>query len=147
MKTQIRSLVLMLLVLFCGIFSASTALAREEEKGPPKPEEMFVQLAAVGLPAIYQGRVENYVFVIIRVELTPKADLVRLRSKEPYFRDALVRLAHREPLNPSNDTSKLDEARFKALFLKEVETITGKGMVKGITIISQTPRRQTGLVH
>ncbi len=43
----------------------------------------------------------NYVFVIVRINLTTTANAAQLREKEPFFRDALVRAGHRTPFSQS----------------------------------------------
>ena len=66
------------------------------------------------MPIIVNGRLVNYVFVYVRINLATGADTPRWRDKEPYFRDALVRLGHRTPFTWPSDYTRLDEARLKA---------------------------------
>jgi hypothetical protein len=86
------------------------------------------------------------VFVYIRVNLTPSADALHLRDKEPYFRDALVRMGHRTPFSVRTDYTRLDEARLKAAFLPAAAAIAGPGAVASIDILpGGGPMRRTGL--
>jgi hypothetical protein len=87
------------------------------------------------MPIIINGRLINYVFVYVRVDLTPSADAIHLRDKEPFFRDALVRLGHRTPFAVPTDYTRLDEARLKASFFQAASAIAGPGMVSGIEIM------------
>src|SRR5580698_5264509 len=94
-------------VLLAGVASAET-----------KATGQYVDLSPVAMPIVIDGRLINYVFVYIRVNLTPSADAIHLRDKEPYFRDALVRMGHRTPFSLRTDYTKLDEARLKAAFFR-----------------------------
>ena len=78
------------------IFSAPCAQASE-----PKAEKtevgQYVDLSPVAMPIVVRGALVNYVFVYVRINLTSGANSVKLREKEPFFRDALVRAGHRTP--------------------------------------------------
>jgi len=120
------------------------AAARAAETKPPTGQN--VDLAPVAMPIIVGGRLINYVFVYIRVDLTPSADAIHLRDKEPFFRDALVRLGHRTPFIVPTDYTKLDEVRLKAAFFPVASAIAGPGMVAGIEILpGGGPMHRTGL--
>jgi hypothetical protein len=106
----------------------------------------FVDLAPVGLPVVANGRLLNYVFVYARIDLTPSADLARWRDKEPYFRDALVRLGYRTPFTLPGDYTRLDEARLKAALFQAAVAITGPGVVARVELLpGGGPMRRTGL--
>src|ERR1700683_725530 len=81
--------------------------------GQAKPAGQYVDLSPVPLPVVVGGRLVNYVFVYVRINLAPGGDTPRWRDKEPYFRDALVRLGHRTPFTVPGDYTRLDEARLK----------------------------------
>ena len=56
---------------------------------------------------VVNGQLVNYIFVNVRVNLTSRADVTKLReAKEPFFRDALVRDAHRARRSWSRATSR-----------------------------------------
>ena len=123
------------LVLAAGAASAET-----------KATGQYVDLSPVAMPIVIDGHLINYVFVYIRVNLTPSADALRLRDKEPYFRDALVRMGHRTPFSVRTDYTKLDEARLKASFFQAASAIAGPGAVASIEILpGGGPMRRTGL--
>lgn len=130
---------------FTLVAASSAAAARASEKAKQEPVGQYVDLSPTALPVIENGRLRNYVFVSIRVVLTPRADPVRLKTKEPYFRDALVRAAHRTPFTVAGDLTRLDEARLKASLARDAAAIAGPGLVQAVEVLSQTPRRRTGL--
>jgi hypothetical protein len=105
--------------------------------------DQSVTLATVALPLVVDGQVVNYVFVSVKLLLTPSADASALRDKEPYFRDALVRAAHRgAPFVRSGDNNRLDEGRLKAVMYREAVALAGPGKIAGVAVLSQTPQHR-----
>jgi hypothetical protein len=130
--------------LICALAIAATLIApavqaKEDEK-KPAPTTQYVDVSPVALPVIIDGVVRNYVFVSARINLTPSANSGKLREKEPYFRDAMVRAAHRTPFNKPGDLNHLDEAKIAASLLNNAGVICGPGAVKDVKIVSQTPK-------
>ncbi|MBQ1541075.1 hypothetical protein C5708_02015 [Caulobacter sp. CCUG 60055] len=116
--------------------SAVAASARAAE-GRPATEEHLVNLAPVALPVVVGGRVVNYVFVTVRIDLDANVDAAKVRDKEPYFRDALVRAAHRTPFTLASDHNRIDEAKLKAALWPEAVRIAGPGAAKAVVVVSQ----------
>jgi hypothetical protein len=111
-----------------------------------KAAGQYVDLAPVALPVVVDRRLINYVFVYVRINLTPQADLPRLRDKEPYFRDALVRAGHRAPFTRLDDYTRLDEGRLKGALFQGAVAIGGPGSIASIEILpGGGPMRRTGL--
>ncbi|HZZ90778.1 MAG TPA: hypothetical protein VFE13_20810 [Caulobacteraceae bacterium] len=111
-------------------------LARAASAGETKAAAgQYVDMAPVALPIVVDNRLVNYVFVYIRINLRPSVDALRMRDREPDFRDALVRLGHRTPFVLKSDYSKLDEARLKAAFLPAATAIAGTGAIASIEIM------------
>ena len=123
------------------IFAAGAAFAESKPSAG-----QFVDLSPIALPVIVNGRLVNYVFVDLRISLTPSADLARWRDREPYFRDAIVRIGHRTPFTLATDYTRLDEARLKAALFEAASAITGPGQVASVAILpGGGPMRRTGL--
>lgn len=101
-----------------------------------------VSLAALGLPVIADGRIRNYVFVNLRLHLAPDADPARVRAKEPYFRDALVRAGHRTPFTVAGNWSRLDGEAIVRSVMGAATRLVGPRVVRRVEIVSQTPRRR-----
>jgi hypothetical protein len=87
------------------------------------------------MPIVVSGRLVNYVFVYTRINLIPGADTPHWRDKEPYFRDALVRLGHRTPFTWPADYTRLDEGRLKAALYQAAVAITGPGVVTSVEVL------------
>ena len=94
------------------------------------------------MPIVVDGQLVNYVFVYIRLNLTSSANAARLREREPYFRDALVRAAHRTPFTLMSDYTKIDEAKLIPALYREASAITGPGQIRSVVVTSQQPRRR-----
>jgi len=127
--------------------AAGPAVAGEGGKDKEKTKDpgLYVDLQPVGLPVVLDGRLINYVFVSIRIQLTPQANVSKLRAQEPYFRDALVKLGHRTPFTNPTSYSTLDMPRLKASFAQEAARISGPGAVKSIEVVTETPQKTSGL--
>ena len=133
-----------------AIVSAPAGPAATAEPGKGAVSDQSVVLATVALPLVADGQVANYIFVSVKLLLTPQADSFALRDKEPYFRDALVRAAHRMPFVRPGDFNLLDEGKLKAAMYREAVAIAGPGKIKSVAVLSQTaqhrvaPARQGG---
>jgi hypothetical protein len=128
-----------LLAACLALIAAGAHAAEKEAKGDVG---QYVDLQPVGLPIVSNRVLVNYVFVYVRINLTSLANASKLREKEPYFRDALVRLGHRTPFTLPSDLSKIDTVRLTAALKQEVVRITGPGQVTSVVVTSQAPRRR-----
>lgn len=128
-----------LLITGLALLAATPSLAAP----PPKPEdELAVTLSPVALPIVVDGRLANYVFVTVKVLLKPSADSLALEAKEPYFRDALVRAAHRTPFVLRYDYNHIDVGRLRAVMMHEASAIAGPNAIRDIVVVEQTPQHQ-----
>jgi len=121
---------------------AGAASARAEEKRAPGAS---LGIAGVGLPVISGGRIRNYVFVSLRLHLGGSATPESMRPKEAFLRDALVRAGHRTPFVVPNDFTQIDAAALSASLMRSAVSIAGRGAVTRVEIVSQAPRRRTGV--
>jgi hypothetical protein len=119
---------------------AGPAFAADDKK-PDDNNGLYVDLAEVGLPVIRNGRLVNYVFVQVRLILSPGSNPVQLRTREPYFRDALVRAAHRTPFTLAGDPNRLDVAALKRAMAAEAAKIAGPRAIASVEVVSQQPKR------
>jgi hypothetical protein len=112
------------------------------EKATPGQIGQHVDLQPVGVPIVVGGELANYVFVYVRLNLAAGADMARLRQKEPFIRDALVRLAYRTPFTNPADYNRIDEGRVVAALTREAAAIAGPGVIRSVVVTSQTPQRR-----
>jgi hypothetical protein len=120
---------------------ASSADAAEDKKAPKHDVGQYVDLQPLAMPIVIRGQLVNYVFVYVRLNLTSSANVTRLREKEPYFRDALVRAGHRTPFVIPSDYQKVDEARLTAAMMREATAIAGPGQIRSVAVTLQTPQK------
>lgn len=128
-------------IAFALALIAGPALAAPKKEGKSDVGQ-YVDLQPIGLPIVADRRLVNYVFVNIRINLTDGANAAKLREKEPFFRDALVRAGHRNPFTLSSDLSKIDAARLTATLTKDANRIAGPGQIRSVVVTSQAPQRR-----
>jgi hypothetical protein len=122
--------------------SATAAMAGDA----PKPQiGQYVDLQPVAIPVVDGGRLRNYVFVNVRLTLSSRVDPNAVRPREPYFRDALVRTAHRTPFVVPGDWNRINEAALKDSLYRQASAIAGPGAITGVVISSATPQRRVGM--
>lgn len=122
---------------------AGPALASSGGGGSTPPPAF--NMSGVGLPVISGGRVRNYVFVSLRLHLGGHATPESMRLKDAFLRDALVRAAHRTPFTVADDWTRLNAAALSASLMRSAASIAGRGSVTRVEVVSQAPRRRTGV--
>ncbi len=127
---------------FAFAASAAQASGGGEEKAK---EEPYVNISPIALPIAVDGRLINYVFVQLRLTLAPGADGAAMRTREPWFRDAVVRAGHRTPFTVATDYTRVDEKRLVATLLREAKAIAGAKNFSAAQLISQTPKQRSRL--
>ena len=125
--------------------TAATTPAAASSDAPAAAGGASLNIAGVGLPIITDGRIRNYVFVTIRLTLGAGHTPEQMRAKEPYYRDALVRAAHRTPFVLTDDWTRVDDAAINAWLLRTAPQISGPGSITAAEVALQTPRRRTGV--
>ena len=133
---MLRALILVAVL----VTAPAAALAGGKKAEPAADNGTYVDLAAVGVPIIVDGRIANYVFVQARLNLGPGQDAMKLRAMEPWYRDALVRAAHRAPFVNPSDLNVVDDRRLKAVLLAEARRISGAKAFSSVEIRNQAPR-------
>lgn len=124
--------------------AATTASASDAPSGGGGGATL--NIAGVGLPIIAGGRIRNYVFVTVSLTLGAGTTPEQMRSKEPYYRDALVRAAHRTPFVLANDWTQVDAPAVCAMLMRVAPSISGPGSIASAQVALQAPRRRTGVV-
>ena len=123
--------------------AGATATAASAGDAPAPTADASLNIAGVGLPIIADGRIRNYVFVTVRLYLGGGQTLETMRTKEPFYRDALVRAAYRTPFVLADDWSRIDAAAVSAMLMRVAPGLSGSGSVTRAEVALQTPRRRT----
>lgn len=139
---MLRRALISAFLLAIAVAPASAAGKKDEKKGDVG---QYVDLQPVGLPIVHNRRLVNYVFVYVRINLTSGANVAKLREKEPFFRDALVRAGHRTPFTHPQDLSQLDVPKLTAAMARDGAAIAGPGQIRSVEVTSQTPRRRVAM--
>jgi hypothetical protein len=125
--------------------AAGPAAASGEKAAGEKGDKLvgqYVDLQPMALPVVVDGRLVNYIFVTVRLNLAANADTSRWRAKEPYFRDALVRAGYATPFTVPNEPDKIDVARVSAALMRAATGIAGPNVVRSAVVTSQKPSRR-----
>lgn len=130
---------LIALGLALSLLTSGPALASGKEKAATSADLSF-EISPVALPVIVAGRVRNYVFVTVRLTPSPTASVPELREKEAFFRDVLVRVAHRVPMTKADDYNSVNEAIVVAAVMAASPVIAGKGQILSAAVTRQQPR-------
>jgi len=101
-----------------------------------------ISLSPVAVPITEKGKLVNYVFLSIKIILSPKADQFRMVGQEPFYRDALVRVGHRQNLGVPGDPNRVDEALLKAVLKREVASFVDPSLIARIEIVRQDPKKR-----
>lgn len=142
-RGMVRGMLRRALITAALALAATPALSAEKEgKGDVG---QYVDLQPVGLPIVVNRQLVNYVFVYVRINLTSGANVSRLREKEPFFRDALVRAGHRTPFTLPSDLGAVDVPKLTATLTREATAIAGPGQIRSVVVTSQAPRRRVRL--
>ncbi len=128
----------LLLLVSVAAALAGPAVASE----PAAVNTAYVDITPVALPIVVDGRVANYVFVSVRLWARPGTDVTALRTLEPEFRDALVRVGHRRPFVVAGDPTRLDEAALTRAVAADASRIAGSPVFQRVEVTSQTPQRR-----
>lgn len=131
-----RRLLAALVVLALAAGPAAASGAAEGKK-----PATTVLMSPVALPVIIDGKLANYIYITLRLNLSPKADSAKLREKEPFFRDAFLRAAYRTPLHKADDPNSLDPVKLRVTIMRESAAIAGPGQVIGFQLLRAQPQR------
>lgn len=126
--------------------TALPATAGEEKGKDKQPAGQYVDISPIALPIVVDGRLINYVFVTLRLNLAPSASAPAQRDKEPYFRDAIVHAAYRQPFVVPTSYTQIDVKALKARMMAEAARIAGPGVVISVDLVGDPqPKRVSGL--
>ncbi|MBS0385472.1 MAG: hypothetical protein JSS00_08995 [Proteobacteria bacterium] len=90
----------------------------------------------LAVPVVRDGQLVNYLFVSLRIQISPHVDLWRTREKAQFLRDALVRASHANSLADPNDNNALNQALAIQVYRTAAIQTLGAQAVVGVTIVS-----------
>lgn len=122
------------------------------EKGKEKGGEGEAQLSSrsmdapyLAVPVVRDGRLVNYLFVSVRIEVANGVDLWRTRERAQFLRDALVRASHANDLSDPNDINALNDARAIAVYRAAAVQALGERAVGAVAIVAAYSSQGSGI--
>jgi hypothetical protein len=116
------------------LVAAPAAHAAGKAESAKADAERYIEADNVITPVLRNGRLANYLFVSVRVDLPDQGDIWRLRSRSHFLRDALLRATHRASLVDAADDRKLNQAAALAAFRAAAVEVLGANGVKSVSI-------------
>lgn len=129
--------------LIASTLLAGLSAARAQPAAVDADAARSMDAAYIAVPVVRDGRLVNYIFVSLRLDIAPGVDLWRTREKAHFLRDALVRAAHRTPMVSADDDDALDRPVALAAFRAAAQEALGARAVRGLSIVEVQSSRQT----
>ncbi len=130
-------LVSLLLALCVAVWPAQAA----DKKPPAAATAETIELSNLPFPVVREGRLENYIFTTVSVELGQGADSEALRKKAHIVRDSFLRVSHERSLALADDPYSLDPAAAIAALGPVAVSGFGAKAVKELKIVAWTSLR------
>ncbi len=134
--------------LLAGLANASGPSEKANgETGEESPELSSRSMDApyLAVPVVRNGQLVNYLFVSLRIQITPQVDLWRTRERAHFLRDALVRASHANDLADPNDANLLNEARAVAVYRAAAVQALGERAVGGVSVVASYSSQGSGI--
>jgi hypothetical protein len=128
--------------LLAGLANASSGGGHGGEKEKAKEEEgpsttaRSMDAPYLAVPVVREGRLVNYLFVSLRIEIAPGVDLWRTRERAHFLRDALVRASHSTDLADPENNNALNEALALQVYRAAAVQALGERAVGPIQIVA-----------
>lgn len=117
----------------------------EEEAGGEQLSSRSMDAPYLAVPVVRDGQLVNYLFVSIRVQISPAVDLWRTRERAHFLRDALVRASHGNDLADPHDNNALNEARAIEVYRAAAVQALGERAVAGVSIVASYSSQGSGI--
>jgi hypothetical protein len=136
--------------LLAGLANASGGGGHEKEKAKAEDGEAATTSRSMdapylAVPVVRDGQLVNYLFVSLRIEISPQVDLWRTREQAHFLRDALVRASHASDLADPNDNNTLNEARAIEVYRAAAVQALGERAVTGISVVATYSSQGSGI--
>lgn len=99
----------------------------------------IVEMPILVTPVIVNGQLVNYAFVAAQLSVSEGHDPLAVRARVAYLRDAMVRAAHRRPLNDP-DRRSINPETAARVWTTAANQVLGEGVVEGVRVISSDLR-------
>lgn len=120
--------------LVLAIVPPSAWASAPEAKKEEATADRKVVAPNVVTPVVRDGKLVNYLFVTVEVELTDGANVMQLRDRAQFLRDSLLRASHRTALADPADDKRLNYAAAKPVFTAAANEALGAQNIKKVNI-------------
>ena len=118
-------------------FAAGKADAKDaKEEGDAAPPAKAVDLNHLVMPVAVNGRLNNYLFVSVRLIVADGVDVWAVRNRSHFLRDAIVRAAHKADVAKAGNVDSPDDAAVLAMVRSAVAPIVGEAASAVASILS-----------
>lgn len=141
-RSGIRAALAAVLALaWAGTAAAAEEKGKDKEKAPSEAD-LRLDITGLGLPVLENGRVINFIFVRIRINMNPGISKPDIDAGDPFIRERVLRAAYRTPLNTGNELMALDTEKLTAVTLREARAYYGAARVRSVEIRDQKPQKR-----
>ncbi|MEZ6021918.1 MAG: hypothetical protein R3C16_00500 [Hyphomonadaceae bacterium] len=116
-----------------------------EEGEEPAASARSMDAPYLAVPVVRDGQLVNYLFVSIRIEISPNVDLWRTREQAHFLRDALVRASHSNDLADPVNSNLLNESRAIEVYRAAAIHALGERAIAGVSIVSSYSSQGSGV--
>lgn len=128
-----------------GALAAAGHEKTKEGEGEAATTSRSMDAPYLAVPVIRNGQLNNYIFVSLRIEVSPNVDLWATRERAHFLRDALVRASHSSDLSDPNDPNALNQARALEVYRAAAIASLGERAVGPVTIVATYSSRGSGV--
>ncbi len=94
-----------------------------------------IEMPVIVAPIVVDGRLRNYAFVGVRLDVSEGRDPWAVRARTAYLRDAMLRAAHAQPLNDPGDAGGINPERASRVWTTAANAVLGEGAVKSVSVL------------
>jgi len=141
-----RASVLALFAALAAIAAPTRAQAAAGERPTARDKQIKelntargMEVQSVPAPVFGDGRLYNYFFLNVRIVIADGQNLVRMRERVHFVRDALVRALHKTSVADPADMDTLNEELALQIVQAAAEEALGEKAVAGVEIVFAEP--------
>lgn len=137
-----RIFLLILISLFAFLAPIGPAWAEAAKAKEEADSNRTIDIQSVPAPIFANGKLNNYIFLTIKLEMAKGQNVLRQREQVHFVRDALIRNLHKTSVGKAGKPDELDEALAIQLIQASAAKVFGEKAVASVTIVSAEPLRQ-----
>jgi flagellar basal body-associated protein FliL len=138
MSTPISRRLLLQSAFAASAFGSTHARAAsgEDKKAPDTMDLARLELSTIALPIVQDGRLTNYVFGAIQIQVSDIRSADALRAQSFLLRDAIVRIGSRQPVAALPKPDNFDRVDVTRIVLKAVQSVRPGTKVTKVTFLN-----------